>query len=250
MRILFALGLLGLLGLLLWWGPHGNLGASYAPNLVSSLLELSIGGALVAWVVRWDRRRKLAPARDAALLLAERPLSRIVGALQASYVEAALAQPSNVPGDIEELMSEWCGSVPHLDLLACPTVASTGRWLDHIAAEFTSGAEAIQDLAARYQEPLGQRFVSAALQLEVDVLFGLLRELPRLAPSFQPAPAPALPQYFGFVPTPGPKLYEDFTQRMIEFVRAFDAISKRPFELDYIGWLENVAPFWGASRRS
>src|SRR5919205_272012 len=224
--------------LLVWWGPHDHAGQSYAPNLIASLLELTIGGVLVAWVVRWDRRRRLAPTRDAALLLAGRSLMRIIAVLADAYVEGTVDAPVDPPATIGELLTGLQNAVRHLDLTAEPRVSRGELWRDYMPRQFALGIGELGEVTTRFTEALEHRFVNAVVQIEIDSFANLLLDVPRVAAYFGPRPPRTLPTYlltyerFSLSDRDLANLYALFEQRLTELLNAYNAIATNPIHLD------------------
>jgi hypothetical protein len=235
------------LALAYFFGPHRRIGNAYVPNFVASIIDLSLGGAAVAAFVAWNRRRILAPRRRSALEQLARPLSELLGLVQAMYVEAIPSRPSHLPTQTAELLNAWEENLHMLDLTASPSVSTAdARWMDLLHSELERITRQIQVIADRRAAVLTEEIEAAVAQLEVDPLLEVLILLPELARSFQPAPARTLAPYLSFLTQAGRHL-EELRRRLTELFAAYEDAAGEAIEIDEVRWVEAVAPFWGYS---
>lgn len=114
-------------------GPHARLGNAYAPNLLASLAELTIGAGLVAAFVTWNRKTKLARRTEAAVALLERPNDAPTSRSSKPCMWRLLIDrqiPSHLANPREELIRAWTEALNHLDLTSEPTIDPRHRrWM-------------------------------------------------------------------------------------------------------------------------
>jgi hypothetical protein len=166
---------------LLLVGPHHALGSSYAPNFISSLVEVTVGAAAIAAFLDWKRRKELAPVRLRALLKTRDLLNQLVTLVQAAYVESSL-ENSSPPSHLDALLVEWEVAFQRLRLDVPPQgISNPGndwRWfLSDQASAIRRQADGVLD---RFGHAIPVELHDALTQLASAEIFALLEEIPEI----------------------------------------------------------------------
>jgi hypothetical protein len=256
-KILSALAVLAVLGLLAWFGPRGDFTTNYFPNIFGSVLELTVLAAIVAAVTGQNRRlakrreaKQLQELRSAAMPLLEEPLARLTDLLQAVTVEASPTAPAHLPATPSALIRGFADALPKLDLTAQPTVVGAEddrRWAEYLRDEIVAVAENLGRVTTRFKSAFGLDLVTAATSLESDYFLSFLRVVPELVLKSQP-PSASITFYYGFLPVAAAEPRDRFLSTVQSLYEAHASLADKPLAPDNLRWDPAIAPFWGASR--
>jgi hypothetical protein len=220
--------------------------ADYFPSVSIAVLELTLGAALVGGFLAWERRSRKARLSSMIANRVGRSLGRIVGVIQASYVESVPHRVPAPPMTVAELLDEWLKVITSLDLHRPSTLEPSATWAAYLRREVMEGLNELADTAARFTD-LTDHLIEPIVALEDDDFVALLRHLPLYAERYQPHPPSTLPGYFGWTELAGPVLLRNFADRVLHLVKAAATPDDESL-IDKLAWIPEIPPLWSSGR--